>query len=118
MDKEKVIEYVMNSPQNTNRAILESMLDSITDTGSSVVFATLNLTDMTEATCSLSHDEIETELQKKTPVILSWAYKPDDAPFYVLLGSSFVEEASGTLSVKINNKVWVCQSDNIWEPLN
>lgn len=28
MDKEKVIEYVMNSPQNTNRAVLEGLLDS------------------------------------------------------------------------------------------
>lgn len=27
MDKEKVIEYVMNSPQNTNRAVLSTLLD-------------------------------------------------------------------------------------------
>lgn len=29
MSKEKVIEYVMNSPHNTNRAVLEGLLDDI-----------------------------------------------------------------------------------------
>lgn len=33
MDKDKVIDYVMNSPANTNRAVLEGMLDGIAQGG-------------------------------------------------------------------------------------
>jgi len=33
MDKDKIIDYVMNSPQNTNRAVLEGMLEGISGGG-------------------------------------------------------------------------------------
>ena len=33
MGTQEVVDYVMNSPHNTNRAVLESMLDSISDEG-------------------------------------------------------------------------------------
>ena len=29
MDKDKILDYVMNSPQNTNRAVLEGMLEGM-----------------------------------------------------------------------------------------
>ena len=35
MDKEQIIDYVMNSPANTNRAVLEGMLDEIGGGGTS-----------------------------------------------------------------------------------
>lgn len=41
MDKEKILDYVMNSPQNTNRAVLSSMLDSMGGGGSSTKTITL-----------------------------------------------------------------------------
>lgn len=33
MDKDKILDYVMNSPENTNRAVLSSMLDSMSSGG-------------------------------------------------------------------------------------
>ena len=114
MSKEDVINYVMTTPNNPNRAVLEGMLDSMADASSSAVFATLNITSETEATCSLSRDEIRAELEKKNPVILSWAYKPDGFPDYMLLGSSLVEETTGIMTIKINGNYWWCTSGNSW----
>ena len=43
MDKNTILDYVMNSPQNTNRAVLGSMLDSI-DSGSGTETKKITLT--------------------------------------------------------------------------
>lgn len=46
MDKEKVIDYVMNSPQNTNRAVLSTLLDE-GGGGGSITMTTLFDEDIT-----------------------------------------------------------------------
>ena len=43
MDKDKIIDYVMNSPANTNKAVLEGMLDGVDGGGSNVIVITANI---------------------------------------------------------------------------
>lgn len=44
MDKNDIIEYVMNTPHNTNRAVLSGMLNQLTEGGGSSDFSTATVT--------------------------------------------------------------------------
>ena len=44
MDKNDIIEYVMNTPHNTNKAVLSGMLNQLTEGGGSSDFSTANMT--------------------------------------------------------------------------
>ena len=66
MDKDTILDYVTETPGNTNRAVLSGMLDSIEGggSGSNVVVVTFNATgsndDYTITSASHSVDEVKT----------------------------------------------------------
>ena len=58
MDKDKIIDYVMNSPQNTNRAVLNSMLDDTSSGGggSDIAIIRLDLNQEGTWSCNYTYD--------------------------------------------------------------
>jgi hypothetical protein len=57
MDKEKVLDYVMNSPGNSNRAVLSGMLDE-SGGGDNVQPIIFTISDTNTVTCNLMPDEV------------------------------------------------------------
>lgn len=55
MDKEKIISYVMNTPGNTNPAVLETLLD---ENDNNVFLVTLTLTSENGGIANKSNKEI------------------------------------------------------------
>jgi hypothetical protein len=121
MDKNTILNYVMNTPRNTNRAVLEGMLDSIASAGggsSQLTIAELSITSDTSATCELSHDEITSLLDAKKPVLIVWAYQPEGAPFVLMSGSHLAEHSTGTIGIDIRGERWSCPSGYDWQKLS
>ena len=65
MDKDKVIDYVMNSPANTNRAVLEGMLDGIAQGGGGAepLIVTATKDDNEVWTLDKTYNEIKTAVE-------------------------------------------------------
>lgn len=64
MTKEDVLNYVMNTPENTNRRVLEDMIDELINSssgGSDIFYATIEYTDTDsiEFTCDKTFDELK-----------------------------------------------------------
>ena len=66
MTKEEIFDYVMESPENTNPAVLRSMLNELDGGFGGGV---LNITD-TEGTLDKTFGEIQEAFESGTPVII------------------------------------------------
>ena len=78
MSKEQVMDYVMNSPANTNPNVLSGMLDSIADAGGGgtllfVVNGTPNIADLT-VTTDKTYEEIRAAYDSGALVIMKCDY--------------------------------------------
>lgn len=88
--------------------LLNHMEDGIAEGAQNgIVIAKLTLTSETTAMCSLSHDEIVSLTESNVPVLVTWSYQPEGAPFVVESGSHLVDVATGLVSIRINNEEWV-----------
>ena len=76
MSKEQVMDYVMNSPANTNPNVLSGMLDSVAQSGGTsqfVVHGTPNAADLT-VTTDKTYEEISAAYDSGALVIMKCDY--------------------------------------------
>ena len=86
MDKDTILDYVTETPGNTNRAVLGSMLDSIGGGGESgenkvlICFESVNLDDVETYTLDKTFREIYEHLNNGGIAIISSIYESSSLP--------------------------------------
>ena len=75
MDKNDIIEYVMNTPHNTNKAVLSSMLNQLTEGGGG------GSSDFTEAKITINANLPEGRTLTSIEAITGFYYKDSEIPF-------------------------------------
>jgi len=102
MDKEQIIDYVMNSPANTNRAVLEGMLDEIGGGGTSepliVNFSVQNGYEVLDKTWT----EIDEAIMSGRNVYLDYPIGSERPHAYTPLGSYVPNDQVGFGSYTYN----------------
>ena len=87
---------------------LNHMEDGIEEAQNRIVFAHLTLTEQNTGTCDMNHDDIQALIESGTPVMMTWIYQPEGAPFVTSSGVSCVECNTGVLGATINSQYWYC----------
>lgn len=107
MDKDKILDYVMNSPANTNPNVLKTMLNSGGSGGGTIMVITSD--DGTVETLDKTVDEIIQMLSNgSSPFVVSFDVAPG-APYpFINLGYidkiMFNDRTGNGYSVYVNNK--------------
>ena len=104
MSKEDVINYVMNSPANTNRAVLSGMLDSIANAGGGTEFLVVNVSIHSETMeeggetateLTFTADKTLREIRESVPfLIASLKYDSNESNTYWLCPIFLVRDDS------------------------
>ena len=90
MDKNTILDYVTETPGNTNRAVLGSMLDSLSNSGSGGGSFCINLIN-NESLLDKTWKEIHDAIENNQFVFIRRYYEPADAYNITLIQEIYVE---------------------------
>ena len=98
MDKNKVINYVMNSPYNTNKAVLEGLLDDVNGSSETILFEE-SITTAEEGNVNLGIIPYNTPITANTIVVTfddveytCYAHEVEEGEVYIYGGYNEIEE--------------------------
>lgn len=121
-NKEEILDYVMNSPQNTNQAVLGNMLDNLEGGGSGGMVANLRyiveIGEPMRLECDKTVNEIAEAMKNGTNVMVHFTDEEYWDEYW--LNTAFDEYANNVVCYYIDTdgtmykKVYGTRSNNTW----